>query len=89
MHHGALLIDMVCSHGGFLTSMICSRGGLFFIVVFTCGNLHTVIAQVVGWENPYLTTKWRQLVGNLPTLTLGRCPRHFGGEVVTSREEFR
>jgi hypothetical protein len=48
-----------------------------------------VIAQVVGWEKPDPTTKWRQIGGNLPTVTLGRCPRHFRGEVVTSRGESR
>jgi hypothetical protein len=46
-----------------------------------------VIEQVVGWENPDPTTKWRQLRENLPTVTLGRCYRHFRGEVVTSRGE--
>jgi hypothetical protein len=46
-----------------------------------------VITQVVGWENPDPTTNWRQLRENLPTVTLGRCSRHFRGEVVTSRGE--
>ena len=33
-----------------------------------------VIAQVVCWENIDPTTKWWQLRGHLPTITLGRCP---------------
>jgi hypothetical protein len=48
-----------------------------------------VIAQVVGWEKPDPTINWRQLRGNLPTVTLGRCLRHFKDEVVTSRGESR
>jgi hypothetical protein len=47
------------------------------------------IAQVVGWENPDPTTKWRQLRENLPIVTLGRCSCHFRGEVVTSNRESR
>jgi hypothetical protein len=46
-----------------------------------------VITQVVGWEKPYPTTNLWKLGGNLPIVTLGKCPHHFRGEVVTSRRE--
>jgi hypothetical protein len=48
-----------------------------------------VIAQVVGWENPEPTTKWRQLREHLPTVTLGRYSHHFRDEVITSMGESR
>jgi hypothetical protein len=48
-----------------------------------------VIAQVVGCAKPDSTTNWRQLGGHLPTVTLGRCHRHFRGELVASRGESR
>jgi hypothetical protein len=45
----------------------------------------TFLTQVLCWGNIDPTTKWRQLRGQLPISTLGRCPRHSRGEVVTSR----
>jgi hypothetical protein len=35
-----------------------------------------VITQVVGWAKPDPITNWQQLGRHLPTVTLGRCPRH-------------
>jgi hypothetical protein len=62
----------------------------YFIALWSCFSnqqCQNVIAQVVGWENPNPTTKWKKLREHLPTITLGRYSCHFRDEVITSKNE--